>query len=322
MAKKREETKPSIKVYNTDIIIGNRYELFHKIDRDAPKPKNGDPTKKALSQRNGEKHSLAYDHDRKRWDTGLEVISPCNKGITGIEALVDSYQKLVQKPYEEYANVDTSATNNEFWDDYGYEIYPERVFDTNHAGDLFDLFHALKQGKICNSNEKDPILRQSAIYCVRDIQASVSAEDEKLLNYSEAVSTFVTMLNADDRKDESADLQTILEYIGFSSLREASKEDAKKQVLRAFADNKNGDLTVTRFLEAINKIKTQVGRKEIEIYAMLSQLRVANKLKFERQQFFLGSELLGNTLKAAAITLLNNPEKQEKVIKEWELIKK
>jgi hypothetical protein len=324
MARTKKEDKIKIKVCNTEIVVGNTYELVHKIDRDAPAPKNATPTAKLPIPRNGEKRTVPFNDNTKRWDTGFDIASPCNRHIpkTEVDALVSTYVKHIKVPYEEYMSKNLDATNDDFWMEYNYEIKPGKKYNTEDIQELFDLFCALKQGKVCNPGEKDYDLQRSAVYCVKSRQEVTSAEDDKLFKKAEAVSTFLTLLDS-SKLDADDPIITMLEWVGFSSMRDVKDKDAiKRQVLKTFDSEKEGQMNVERFLEAYAMSKDESKMELMEMFSMLSKLRAKNRLEYKRQQFYLDSLLLGNTLKDAAAGALNNPDKKEAIIEAFEKINK
>lgn len=317
---KKEETQQKIRVSNTDIILGDSYEIVQKTDYDAPKPKHGKPTVKYPFPGNGEKRTVVYDEEMQRWDTGFEEESPCNRPMAkeGKSALIKEYVKHVKEPYEQSFRKDVSAVNDDFWDSYTYELYPGKVFNTKTPKDLFDLFNALKQGKICNEDEKDAI-RNSAVYCVKNREKVSSKEDELIFNKYDAIATFSTMLEA-SKLESTDEIFSILEWVGFPNLRQVDKAAIKKQVIKSFDNEQTGTLNIERFLEAVEMSKQEGKKQMMEMFSILTNLRNKNKLEFKRQQFFLKDELLGNSLKDAAATALQNPDKKQLILEEWESI--
>ena len=320
-----EDKRVTIRVANTDIHIGETYEVIGKRDLDAPSGFIKNNTTKLLMAGIQEVRCVAYDPDMERFNTGFEVHSPCNIKIPSYEraALVDQYVKLVQQPYERAYNKDTSAINKDFWagnnsgaKPYMLEIWTGKKFDTAKIKDLFDLFHALKQGFICEEGEKDSDL-QKASYCIKNTNKVISLQEERENNKFEAVATFSVLLGTVDA-DENDTLYTILEWMQISNIRGADKETLKRTFLKLLANEKTGYDSAKRFLEAYNLSDSDKGREKMEIFAMLSKLQLKRKIEFKRNQYFLDEELLGNHLKGAAETALQKPELKETIIKAYE----
>jgi len=311
-----------IRVANTEIVIGSTYEVIPKKDLDAPTPiKGGMPTVKNQLPGTGEVRSIVWDDVMRRWNTGFEVRSACNSTINPNEkeSLVEIYNKYIKEPYEEYYGIDASATNDEFWVDYLYEINTNKLFDTSNPKDLFDLFHALKQGRICEVGERDATLQRSAKYCIRNLEKQVSFQEERIKTKAKAMRTFMNMLDAlDPKKDDT--LYTILEWMNLSNIRGAEAEVLERQVLKMFDNEKTGHDSAERFIDAYDMIKSEKGKEEMELFSIINKLNIKRKLEFKRQQYYLEDVLLGNTPKAAAKAALTNPEIKELIISAWEKI--
>jgi hypothetical protein len=305
MAKK---TETKFKVANTEIIIGQTYEVVPKKDANAPSGFQQYGTTKLLMEGIKEVRGISYNETMQVWDTGFEYDSFCNKHIKEAEkkALVDTYNKLVKEPYEKFRRISADHVNDDFWKSYMYEIWTGKTFDTTNAKDLFDLFHALKQGKLCEVGEKDPELQRAAKYCIKNREKVISLQEQKAENKMEAYFKFSTSLDA--LKSEDDDLYTILEWLQIPNVRGADKQTLKRTVLKMFENEKLGNDNVERFLGAYDYIKSKEGKEEMELFSMVSKLRYKQKLEFKRQQFYLDGTLLGNSIKAAAKSALLNPE--------------
>jgi len=329
---KKETTKTKVQkitVANTEITIGNIYEVLPKKDLSAPAPKNGIPTVKNQTPGTGEVRGIVWDEATRRWDTGFEINSPCNASIRAEnrEAMVDIYKTYIQKPYEEYYQVDTSAVNNDFWggnddkeiDPYTYSLDINRSFDTSKPEDLFDLFIALKQGRLCEVGERDATLQRHATYCIRNREKQMSFQEERFKNKAKAMHTFMNMLDALDPKGDDT-LYTILEWMNLSNIRGAESEVLERQVLKMFENDKTGYDSVERFIEAYDMTKSETGKQEMELFSILSKLNIKHKIEYKRKQYYLDDVLIGNTLKAAAKTALSNVEIKELIISHYEKI--
>lgn len=327
----KKDKVQSIKVFNTEIILGNTYELISRKDADAPQPVKGEGTVKAQFPGNGQVESVAFDENSRRWNTGFEVNSRCNRRIPEEEkkALVDVYVNYIQKPYENHYNTDTSATNDDFWGGndkedivpYMIKLHAGKSYNTSNPKDLFDLFHALKQGLVCEVGEKDADLTRSALYCIENIDKSTSSAEQKLLDKAEAYATLTTLLNAFD-PDKDDTIYTILEWINFKNIRGAEKEVVRKAVLTQFENEKTGADIISRFLQAYEDIKHPQKKQEMEMFAIVSKLNLRGVLEYKRGQYFMEGEFLGGSLIEAAKVALANPSKKEMILDAWDKIQK
>jgi hypothetical protein len=317
-SQKVEDKKQRIKVANTEIVIGETYEIIPKKDMDAPSGFQQFNTTKLLIEGIGEIRGIVFDETIRRWDTGFEVGSPCNKSLNflGKDAQIKVYNDLIAKPYEEYFRIETDAINDEFWISYNYKLFTGRQFDTKNPADLFDLFHALKQGKICEVGEKDATLQRSANYCIRSREKVITLQEERANDKAEAIFTFMTLLDALNDKDDT--LYTILEWMPLSNIRGAEKDVLKRTMLKLFEDAKLGYDNARRFLDAYEMTKSPTGMKEMELFSMLQKLSIKQKLEYKRQQYYLDGTLLGNTIKGSAKAAISNPEIRQLVVTAYE----
>lgn len=308
-----------LRVANTDVIIGTTYEVIGKKDMDAPLGFQEFNTTKYLIEGIEENRGVTFDEDTKRWDTGFEITSRCNSNMSKDvkDALVNLYNTKIKEPYENYYQVKVDATNHDFWQPYMYKLFTGRKFDTSRPDQLFDLFHALKQGRICEVGEKDPILQRAANYCVRNREKLVSLQEERASDKAEATFTFMTLLKAlDPQKDDS--LYSILEWMQITNVRDSDEETLKRTVLKQFDNEKLGYDNAKRFLEAYEMTKNPSTKDEMDLFSMLSKLQNKRKLEFKRQQYYLEDTLLGNHLKGAANLAVKNPEIKELIVTAFE----
>ena len=127
--------------------------------------------------------------------------------------------------------VDASSHNEDFWLPYTYEVYTGKVFETSKPKDLFDLFHALQQGRLAEPGEKDSSIQRTANYCIKNNKKVQSLKEEKSENKFRAVATYMTLVDAfDPKKDDK--LYSILEWNQATNIRGIDKE-ALKQIGRA-----------------------------------------------------------------------------------------
>ncbi len=320
-----ENKRVTIKVANTELHIGETYEVIGKRDMDAPSGFIENNTSKLLMAGIKELRSVPYDDVLERFDTGFEVQSYCNYKIPGYEktVLVDQYVKLIKEPYEKAYNKNTDAINSDFWmgnadgaKPYICEIFKGKKFDTSNPKDLFDLFHALKQGFICEEGERDADL-QRAKYCIKNASKVISLQEERENDKFEAITTFGILLNTVDA-DENDTLYTILEWMQITNIRGADKDTLRRTFTKLLANDKTGYDSAKRFLEAYNLSNSDKGREKMEVFAMLSKLQLRRKIEFKRNQYFLNDELIGNHLKGAAELALQKPELKETIIRAYE----
>jgi len=311
-----KDTRTILKVANTEIVIGETYEVRPKIDYTAPDGMLKAGTTKYLHEGNSEIRGINYDDNKRMWDTGFEETSLCNSDLlTNEKELVKQYIKYVKQPYENAYQADCSATNDEFWNTYTYELYTNKSFNTSDPKDLFDLFEALKHGRICEPGEKDYALK-NANYTVKNIAKVKSLEEDRLAEKFEALTTFSIMLKEDLEKDDT--LLALLEWMQVANVRGAEKDVIRNVVMRMFDHPTQGYDSARRFLEAVKLTESVDGKKKMELFSALQKIYLKNKIDLKRGTLYLGSHLLGNTLKEASQRALDNPDLAKEIYSTYE----
>ena len=304
--KKTEIPREGLKIGNTYIKIGHTYECAHKFDGTAPDGMQEIRATKFPLAGVAEKRGLYFDERRGTYDTGFYKESVCNSGLVTADnpdELINLYNKHIKEPYEKRMNVDCSETNNKFWDSYKYEVKVNKSYDTSDPKELFDLFHALKQGAICNEGEKDSTL-QKANYTIKNIAEVKSKEDEKLENKYAAISTFENLVSTDIEK-----LYTTLEYLQAPNVRSMQKDVLRKTYLRVLDDSKKGTEFVNRFISATDKYNSEQGKMEMEYFSAVQDLHRRNKIVKKQGSFHAeDGSYLANTIKDIALKCVTNLE--------------
>lgn len=298
MALKKTEKPKSLKIANTVIEFGKVYTVDHKFDGSAPDGmKEIGATKFPLvGVANSEK--VYFDENRNVFDTGFYKESLCNNSILeseNPEEMVRLYNTYIREPYEKRMHVDCSESNFEFWDKFSYKVRVNKDYKTDDPVDMFELFHALKQGVICNKGEKNAFL-QKAQFNISNIEAIKSKEDAKFDNKMKAVNTFNLYFDSDKEK-----LYTILEYLQAVNPRGTADDVLKRTYLRQLDDVKNGTDFVNRFLEASEKYNEPKGQLEMQYFAVAQKLYLKNKIT-KKIGFFYDDKgnILANSLKDIA----------------------
>ena len=320
MATKTKEAQ-KIKVANTEIVIGDKYEVVPKKDYEAPDGFQEFGTTKILHSGVKEVRGVSFDEQINLYDTGFDEDSESNNRLErgSKEVVIDTYNKIIKAPYEKKFRIDASSHNDSFWESYMYEIYTGKVFDTSKVKDLFDLFQALQQGRICESGEKDATLQRTANYCIKNNRKTQSLKEERSENKFRAVATYMTMLDAfNASKDDT--LYTILEWNQISNVRGTDKESLQRLGYKMFDHDKLGYENAIKFLEAYDLSKTEKGLELLEMHAILTKLYAKNKIEYKKSQYFIDGQLLGNHFKEAAQVALSNAEIKKTVQGEYSKI--
>lgn len=307
-------------IADVEIIIGNSYEVIPKKDYDAPKGFQEHNTTKYLMKGISEHRSITFDQTMNLWNTGFDIDSPVNAKIDPLKrkAEVDNFNKLVRQPFEAKYRANLESTNNAFWDEYTYELYTNKIFDTTQEKDRLDLFQALQNGRLCLKGTKNPTLQKDANYHIRSREKEISLKEERAETKFQAFATFSTLLNLDPKKDDT--LYSVLEWLNLSQVRTSDTGALRKLVLRMFEDEKTGYDFSERFLKTYDESQTDLGKEKMQIFGTLQILRSKNKLDLKRQQYFIEDVRIGNTLKEAAETALVKPEIKELILRTYQSV--
>lgn len=295
----KTKTKPTeIKIANTLIEFGKTYAVDHKYDGTAPDGmKEIGATKFPLSGV-AASTKVYFDENRNVFDTGFYVESICNRNILtkdNPEEIVRIYNEFIKEPYEKRMNVNCAESNFDFWDNFGYVVKVNKSYNANDPVEMFQLFHALKQGMICNKGEKDSIL-QKAQFNISNFEAIKSKEDVKFDNKMKAVNTFNLLFASDEEK-----LYTILEYLQAVNPRGTAKDVLKRTYLRQLDDPKSGTDLVSRFLEASEKYNEVKGQLEMQYFAIAQKLYLKKAIIKKLGSFYdEEGKMLANSLKDIA----------------------
>jgi hypothetical protein len=306
MAAPLKNQKPKeIKIANTTIEFGKTYTIDHKYDGTAPDGMKGLGATKLplIGIHNSEK--IYFDESRNAFDTGFYLQSVCNQSLINGDELVRLYNLYIKEPYEQRMNADCSETNFAFWDKFSYSVAVNKTFDTKDPVQLFELFHALKQGVVCNKDEGNSHL-QKAQFNISNDEAIRTKEDTKFDNKIRAIDTFNLLLKSDTEK-----LYTILEYLGATDPQATDKDVLKRTYLRRLDDAKTGVDLVNRFLEASDKYNEKQGQLEMQYFAMCQKLYFKQIIVKKQGSFYDDKgTLLANSLKGIASKCLQPTEKE------------
>jgi len=310
----------TIKVMNTEFRIGDVLEVTPKLDLDAPSGFQQFNTSKLLMKGIAEVHSPVFDENLGMWDTGFETLHESNRQIptSEKEVRVRSFVNNIQRPYEKRFRKDLSATNDDFWGTYTFEVHTGKSFDTNNEKELLELFFAIKDGVVCEVKETDYYLKK-AKYNITNKKEVQSLEDKKQDTKFEAMGTLKALLDSfKPNKEES--IYTILEWINVSNVRGADKDTIKKAVLKFLDNSTKGYDNSRRFLDAYRMLQDPAKKEIMENFEVLNKLLQKRKIEYRKRQYFIDGLLLGNNLKEAAEKLNNEKELKDAVDKSYSAI--
>lgn len=316
LKKTEEPKKTQIKIGNITIEIGKRYILDHKFDGSAPDGLKKIEATRLPFDRNSISDCVWYDETQRLYDTGFYPQSYCLSQYTPSEReeLVKVYNKQIREPYEKTVNVNLdSSSKNEFYKDYKFELYVNKEFDTTNPLDLFDLFNAILQTRVCAKDERNPFYNSDAQFNLSNPSEVKNKAKDKVKKRRQALEKFVTMV--DNHRDK---LNLVLEYIGRDNPEKIDNDDLKDIYFEIVHDKNTGMDFVDRFTEASSKYDTESGKEEMEFYAGVKRLLKASLIKKDKSGFKTanGDQFLGITLQDVATKCMNKDSIQYKTVLE------
>lgn len=313
MAFTKKEKVNKFKVGNIEIVIGDKYVLDNKFDSSAPEALQKIETTKFPFMGSGVTDCVNYDNLKGIYDTGFYKDSYCLSQYKSEEkdTLVEIYNKQIRQPFETLTNKDLSPnSNNEFWQNYRYEAFANKEFDTSDPMQLMELFQVIIQGIACDKNEKDPFYRQNAQFIISNPNLVRNKNKEKSKTRLKAIQMLTTLADADKDK-----LDLVLEFNGRDNTGKVSAEDVKLIYFEVFNDSKSGLALAEKFIETCEDYETEKGKEIMEFFYAINKLYKFRKIVKDRRGYVtLDGVYLANTLQDIAKFCLNRDSSQYKAI--------
>lgn len=316
LKKTAEPTATTLRIGNIDIELGRKYILDHKFDGSAPDGLKKIEATRLPFERNSISDCVWYDEMKGLYDTGFYPESMCLSQYKPEEReeLVKAYNKFIKVPYESLSNKTLTAnSDNPFYKDYKFELYVNKEFDTTNPLDLFDLFNAILQTRVCAKDERNPFYNSDAQFNLSNPSEVKNKAKDKVKKRRQAFEKLTTM--ADANRDK---LDLVLEYIGRDNPAKVDTDDLKDIYFEIIHDKATGMDFVDRFLESSSKYDSEAGKEEMEFFAGAKRLLKASKIKKDKSGFKTvnGEQFLGITLQDVATKCMNKDSIQYKTVLE------
>lgn len=303
----------SVTVHGFEIKSNSIYQVIPKPDEDAPDGFRKERTTKILSPRIGEIVGCVKNAQTNTWDTGFYIYSPCYKNLPmdDREEIASNVVKNIKEPIENlYGGTERLDQNNdEFWDDYSFELKNGGIFNTSDPKDLLNLYMAVLHRALAPKKDASESAYREAKYCVVNKDEVIDRKLQKDLNYNKAVGSFWVLLENNKSK-----LLNVLSYLGLQADEKTSEATLSNVVTNFLQHKQNGDQNVDIFLDAFAKAKTTEGYKEISLFKELKDLAKKGIVTKEAGSYMLAGKTLGATFKIAASVVANDQSLQEAVI--------
>lgn len=300
----------TFKVQNFEIKLGESYEITGKLDLDAPEGFRAHNTTKYLIGGIGDVRSVPFDDIRNLWDTGFDEDDESNQSVhpderaARVKAFVDHIKKTYEKKYN--VKLDNIDRPDSPWLNFKIDLYKGRTFDTSNEKDRLELFLALQHYYLHDKDDKSYKKSNASFNLINKIKVTDIKKD-RYNNKLKALKVFNTLLDSG-----LEDLYIILEWLGYSSVRNTPKENLLFSVMESF-EAEEGHIAISNFLDTYKMTQDNTKKEELEIFSLLNELRYKGKVKYERREFLLDGEVIGNSLKDASKRALANPDLIDKI---------
>jgi len=289
------------------------YTVMPKPDPNAPDGYREHGTTKLIHPDITNTVAAPFDTAMNVWDTGFYEGSACLRGLSPEERKkhVENVTKNIVNPVEEILGEGrlSHRHTNDFFDEFPIALYNKVSFNTEDPVQLLMLYLAVV-GKELAPKEYvgNPNFKQAA-YQVVNRESEVSNKQQIKIDKSKAIGKFHSLLATDKDK-----LSIILSYLNISNAAIKNEDTFISVFDRFLEDKQDGYRNSNIFLETVDKF-TGDGEEELYIFEALSELADKNELRVYKQEYFLGEEKLGNSIKHAAAYVAQRPELIQKVMK-------
>lgn len=309
--------KPSddftVTVHGFEIKPNTIYQVIPKPDEDAPDGFRKHRTTKVLSPRIGETVGCVKNATTNTWDTGFYEYSPCYKHLPleQREEEVKNRVKNIKEPVENLrGGTDRlSHTNDEFWDEYSFELRDRVIFNTAEPEELLNLYMALLHRTLAPKEMASDTAFREAKYCVVNKEEVIDRKLTQELNYNKAIGSFWTMLSINKPK-----LINVLAYLGIHADENTTEASLNNAVTNFLKNPHSGDQNVEIFLKTFEMARTDEGYKEISLFKDLKDLAKKGVVTKEGGVYTIAGQPLGATFNIAAKVVAKDQKLQEAVI--------
>lgn len=311
----------SFKVNGIEIQNNSLYQIIPKPDPDAPDGFVKFETSKLLMKGIKESAPCSFNEYKKVWDTGFYAQSPCYTGMKpeDVKTKVDVLIENILTPYEQLMGEGTlnhRQENNQFWDDFGGDLYNGKVYNTGDPKELLELYMAILHFNVVRPEDKSQPFARKAKYCVVNRDAVTSLKEQKSANKAEAIGNYYTLLN-----NNKESLLNVLEYLGIITNRKTEDRTLTNIVMEFFEAKKEGSNNIKRFLEVVKKTNNPKGKEELKVFTCLTELRRKREIVEQYGELYLDGSVLGSNLKDATARVIADKDLKIKVVQAIEKLR-
>lgn len=312
MAVAKKSVLDYIVVDGFKIKKGVIYETTPKFDGNAPDGFMKERTTKFLTSSGRNREAVPFTSNV--WDTGLYPESPSFYGhdLAEVQDTLRTVNEYIVKPFEKLQGSEKlrHTEDNEFWLNYGVDVYQGRIFNTDKPEDFLALYEMVFHRKLApKEHESNPDYR-NAQFCIEDKEETQSVRQKEDNMEIEANGLFYKL------KEKPQYLELVLNYAGLRVPKVGGNIDLQlvPSLFKNFIDHKeNGFDNKKIFIEAANNILTPEGYSEMFLYSGIQALYKKKVITKSFEKFFLEDEELGTSLKQIAARLVKDSKLKARV---------
>ena len=305
------ETKKEklIEVNGLVIKTNSVYKITNKVDNNAPDGFVREGTTKLPSEGIGNTVPCKFHVTNKAkgtgvFDTGFYLGSPCYsmQEKSEIESKVKALTKSIVDPYEKkYGAKILDHKNEEFWVDFGVDLFSGRYFVTSNVDDLLELYIAMSAFELTPKELIGNPKFSNSQYCIEDKEKVQTVKSERANNMIEVISKFGVMLS-DDRET----LINVLRYIRLLGVSDTIDTATLNGLFFEWLQKSTENPEI--FKNAYELTQSDSTKDVVNLYVIAS--RLANKKKLEKvgNEYTYKGEVLGADLKTVAKNVNSKPE--------------
>jgi hypothetical protein len=295
-----------IEVNGLKIKENSLYKVIDKPDSNAVTGLREHGSTKVPVEFMGNSAGCRFDKAKKVFDTGFYTQSPCYSNLdkSAREQKIRMLQQHIDEPYElDHGDGILDNKNSDFWEEYSYDLFEGKIFNTENIDDLLALYIAILGFELTpKESVGNPMFNESQ-FCVEDKEVTSKKRNERTQNYMKAMTSFALMLTSEKNK-----LVSCLKFARMSGSDnlDANTQDSTFQAL--FHDWINDDVkNVDDFLRVVDKISKKAGLEEVVLFGHLLELSGSNKVVKIGGEYSFKENPLGADLKTAAMNLATRP---------------
>lgn len=301
-----------VDVNGLSIKQGSIYKITNKLDNNAPSGFVKEGTTKLPSVGIGNTVPCRYVITNKVkntgiFDTGLYEDSPCysTMNLDEVKARVGKLKKAIVEPYErKHGRGILDHKNEEFWNNFGINLFAGRYFVTEKVDDLLELFIAtlgyeLTPKKLIGS----PKFKQSQ-YCIEDKEEVRTIKDERADNIMTAITNFGILLNTNITL-----LINILKYVQLVGVTDKIDSVTLKSAFYEWLNKSENN--IRKFQVAYDLTQNESTSEVVSLYVLVNKLAKTGVLKKVNGEYNYNGQALGADLKTVANNLNNKKGLEE-----------